>query len=95
MSQKSRERVTEALPGGKPGEGVPRRMPGGQALTHGAWAGAARRRDMGSPSRRLTTHRRHCKVRVTTKGRDPGDQSPATETCDWGMEHHLSGGKET
>ncbi|KAK0150922.1 Craniofacial development protein 2 [Merluccius polli] len=47
-----------------PGGGARRRAPGGQAYTHGARPGTARKDDVGPPSRRLTTSRRGQRGRV-------------------------------
>lgn len=64
MSVRSREPFTlprmellDPQPEAKPVQGSWGRAPGGQASTHGAWPGAAWRRDMGPHSCMLTTCR--------------------------------------
>uniref|UniRef100_A0A3Q0RV74 C2H2-type domain-containing protein n=1 Tax=Amphilophus citrinellus TaxID=61819 RepID=A0A3Q0RV74_AMPCI len=50
--------VRIGLPGPHPGA---RRRQGAQGRVSGAWPGAAQREDMGPPSCRPSTHRRHCR----------------------------------
>uniref|UniRef100_A0AAQ6IFT4 Endonuclease/exonuclease/phosphatase domain-containing protein n=1 Tax=Anabas testudineus TaxID=64144 RepID=A0AAQ6IFT4_ANATE len=63
-SERSRSDTSPGLaspgphPGARPGVGARRRAPGGWDLSHGTRPGAARRSDVGPPSRRPTTRRK-------------------------------------
>lgn len=75
-------------PGARPGEGAQGRAPGGPVLVLGSRQGTAQKRDMG-----ILLQAQH--LLGDCRGGDPGGPLDAlvTETSDWDMERHLTGGE--
>ncbi|KAK3506040.1 hypothetical protein QTP70_003194 [Hemibagrus guttatus] len=87
-------------PGARPVVGACRRAPGGRVFACGTWPGTARRKDVGSPSRRPTTRRKEHKGPVqcvlgSSHGRGPRRPKPWTKNLAFGTWNVTSlGGKE-
>ncbi|KAK3573216.1 hypothetical protein QTP86_015137, partial [Hemibagrus guttatus] len=86
-------------PGAKPEVGARRRAPGGRVFACGTRLGTARRKDVGSPSRRPTTRRKEHKGPVpcvlgSSHGRGPRRPKPWTKNLAFGTWNVTSlGGK--
>ncbi|KAK3514608.1 hypothetical protein QTP70_021525, partial [Hemibagrus guttatus] len=87
-------------PGARPGVGARRRVPGGRVFACGTWPGTARRKDIGPPSRRPTTHKKEHKGPVqcvlgSSHGQGPQRPKPWTKNLAFGTWNVTSlGGKE-
>ncbi|KAK3537553.1 hypothetical protein QTP70_013786 [Hemibagrus guttatus] len=76
-------------PGARPGVGARRRVPGGRVFACRTRPGTARRKDVGPPSRRPTTHRKEHKGPVqcvlgSSHGRGPRRPKPWTKNLVFG-----------
>ncbi|KAK3561363.1 hypothetical protein QTP86_030661, partial [Hemibagrus guttatus] len=106
METKSRTVMSPGLaspgphPGARPGVGARRRAPGGRVFACGTQPGTARRKDIGPPSHRPTTHRKEHKGPVqcvlgSSHGRGPRRPKPWTKNLAFGTWNVTSlGGKE-